>query len=163
MSSPRHASATPGSGATAGPPGGLSPLELQGLRIVGKDATRWRDAVEPGHGQRVAVLVLIELTVDVDPDGFRSAKELPTPAELLAYIYSLLPDKLRQAVHRGLFKSFHNGQRPTVDQQHQNLAQLALERITTREQKPVKGAVRGRELRILKLPRKLAEYKAAKR
>jgi hypothetical protein len=145
------------------PPGGFSPLEFQALRIVGKDAADWRDAVAVGIDQQVDFLAWIQMIVDVDADGFRTATSRPTDEELLAFAYAFSSPQKRQQMHAELLKAFHNGKRPAADDDARHLARIALERITTSEQKPRAGAVRGRDIIITRLPRSLASYKSPRR
>jgi hypothetical protein len=90
----------------AKPPGGLSGVELHALAIVGKEAKKWRDVLEPGPGQAIDLVVRITGHVDVAQDQTATVKLKPELELVLAHVLGALGKKTRQLALDTLVAAF---------------------------------------------------------
>lgn len=130
------------------PIGGLAPLEFYALRIVGKEADKWRDSVSAGQGQVVDVIVRIHGTLDVGEDQTRSKSSKPELLDVLAFSFGFLGEKTRQKLAAAIIEAFKAGNTaqkpPDPKAEMKGLALGVLDLITTREPTTARGNISGK-------------------
>jgi len=145
------------------PPGGLSPIEITAVALVGKEAPKSRDVLKPGT-HPVDFLVWIAGEVEVGAATSRIATTLPTLAEVLEFTFASLGPKTRDTLRTEIVHAFRDGKRPAAgDKEVKQLALTAVELITDREQKEKRGDVIWKALRVTRIPPATsANYNAAR-
>ena len=122
------------------PPGGLTPLELTALAIVGKEAKKWRGQLVEGCQQPFDVIIHLQGTIDVGGAQTSTVREKPDPETLLAKMFTILGPKGRQK-HAAALLDPYSSLEP--DAEAVTLAKTVLESLTTPSPQNKAGNVTG--------------------
>jgi len=136
----------------AAPPGGLTPYELHGLKVVAGKAKKWREQLAVGE-HPIDVVVRIDGILYVAADQHQPKRDPPELFHVLGFVLARLGPKTRQKCLLELSNAFFGGAVPPPPPA-EVLAQVTqfLELATLEKQMPKRGNVTGR-LNFTRYPR----------
>lgn len=126
-------------------PGGLTPLELQALRILGKEADKHREFLEAGADQPVDVLVRIDGLVTVGEPQTATVSERPEWLATMARVLDTVGPKTAEKIEAAL----ETGDPPSTASQARAVA--LQERLSVPKERQRSGNVTGK-LHVTRLP-----------
>jgi len=133
------------------PPGGLTPFDLQVVRILAKDADDWRCDVVPGMAQPLDLLLRIQGTLDVGGDQPSTKTEKPDLELTLAIVLNELGPKTRRAVYDALLIKYASADVSKLDAEATVLAKEVVKSLTIKTPTTRAGNVVG-HLIVTKIP-----------
>ncbi len=115
------------------PPGGLSPLELQAIAILGKEAKKYREFIQPGLAQPLDFFVRIDGTVDVASDQQATIRTAPKAEDVLATVFDQLGPKTTEKIVAAL--AVADRREPTASSREQACTILNTLTVSTPQKK----------------------------
>jgi len=123
--------------------GSLSPDEFLAVSILGREAGKRRDEVQPGKAKPIDILLRVQGTINVGVDGTSQRGAKPSPEKLLGFVLSRLDGSDRAAV-QGILQGLPEREPlPDFEEGYLALAKQIIKRITPITVMPRKGQTSG--------------------
>ena len=126
-------------------PATLSPVEWVALGIVGREAAKVRDKIEPCSRKAVDILLRIRGTVSVGADSEATTWQKPSAEELLGWILKYLRTRAPESLDDAIVSDAkaNDGTLPEVEEGYVDSAKSIIKQLSQKRTSPRRGSTRG--------------------